>query len=639
MKVYQVMLIFFILYVTPCNSTLANLQDEFDGLVNFLETNSEFKVKQSYDLYLNRIMKMRRKKEIIIRKVYEISPIVGELLALSNVEKIDLIINRFFIMRERDLLKKHIIMWDADSNYLDHSSKVLLNILLCNNKFNRLRCILNLLMEGLCSGDDRSIRIFKEIVVTVIIDTLLKTNFAFFNDLKAKFNLVRIFNKPLRFKPIIKIKFIEKMKISEKLKEIMTFMIMQLKTNEDIEVELDSRLHQNPTPFANNTQLYNFNPTGENLMTKLSPEEKQEVIQREIDQSIQNNLSANSNPPSPPHRQTLSRSEAKDLLEHLKSYSSFTPMRFKEKILLENENKEQTFTYSEIISLDPNILDIPKSQKLKLSDIKEQLKNDYTDYLLNTTSSSMPQLEEVQPSYQVGLNERSIFTKYRKHIMNLIMLNQLLDEFPPTTIKGSVNLISPNRKVLQSKTTIMKEIAPGVKVSMQFKQTDDMRQSNKEANGLLGVDLNQPNRFSKGKFRFKSLSGISNSFSSMNSMTKDEEFAEKSFIELTGFSKPNNNNYNKPDEPEDQQSNNNFNDDSKTSQNLHPSNNYNADDESINNQIINHSQNSEEIKEIINKSKSKNSNIKILYPKEIHSQYYIKKKGTKTIEINKNSKK
>ena len=229
MKVYQVMLIFFILYVTPCNSTLANLQDEFDGLVNFLETNSESKVKQSYDLYLNRIMKMRRKKEIIIRKVYEISPIVGELLALSNVEKIDLIINRFFIMRERDLLKKHIIMWDADSNYLDHSSKVLLNILLCNNKFNRLRCILNLLMEGLCSGDDRSIRIFKEIVVTVIIDTLLKTNFAFFNDLKAKFNLVRIFNKPLRFKPIIKLKFIEKMKISDKLKEIMTFMIMRLK--------------------------------------------------------------------------------------------------------------------------------------------------------------------------------------------------------------------------------------------------------------------------------------------------------------------------------------------------------------------------------------------------------------------------
>ena len=65
----------------------------------------------------------------------------------------------------------------------------------------------------------------------------------------------------------------------------------------------------------------------------------------------------------------------KDLLEHLKSYSSFTPMRFKEKILLENENKEQTFTYSEIISLDPNSLDIPKSQKLKLSDIKEQFKN------------------------------------------------------------------------------------------------------------------------------------------------------------------------------------------------------------------------------------------------------------------------
>jgi hypothetical protein len=639
MKVYQLLLIIFILYVTPCNSTLANLQDEFDGIVNFLETNSESKVKQSYDLYLTRIMKMRRKKEIIIRKVYEISPIVGELLALSNVEKIDLIVNRFFIMRERDLLKKHIIMWDADSNYLDHSSKVLLNLLLCNNKFNRLRCILNLLMEGLCAGDDRSIKIFKEIVVTVIIDTVLKTNFANFNDLKAKFNLVRIFNKPLHFKPIIKIKFIEKMMISDKLKEILTFMIMRLKTNEDIEIEMDTRLHKIPTPFANNTRLFNFNPSEENIMSKFSPEEKQEVLQREIDQSLENDSKMASKSPLPAHRQTLTRTEAKDLLEHLKSYSSYTSMRFKEKILLENENKEQTFTYSEIISLDPNTLDIPKSQKLKLSDIKEQLKNEYTDYLLNTTSSSMPQLEEVKPNYQIGLSERSIFTKYRKHIMNLIRLNELLDEFPPNTLKGSVSLISPNRKVLSTKTTIMKEIAPGVKVSMQFKQKDNMSEIKKESSGLFGVDVNQPNRFSKGKFRFKSMSS-SNSFSSMNLMTKDEDFAEKSFEELTGMSKPNSNNYNKPEN--DQQSNsNNFNDDTQTPQTpdyLQPNkNNYNADDQSINQQIINHSGNSQEIKDIINKSNSKNSNIKILYPKEIHSQYYIKKKGTKTIEINKNS--
>jgi hypothetical protein len=573
MKVCQLFLLLFILYLTPCLSEIKSNSGDFEAIVSFLQTHSETQAKQSYDLYAQRVTKMRRKKEIIIRKVYEISPIVGEILALANVEKIDLILNRFFIMRESDLLRKHIIMWDANSDYVSNSAKVLLNLLLCNNKFNKLRCILNLLMEGLCMGDDRSIRIFKEIVVTVIVDTILKTKFLYFKDLKAKFNLIRIFNKPLHFTPVTKLKFVEKMMLSDKLKEMLTFIIMRLKNNEAIEVEMDLKLHENPKVFANNTRLFDFSPNQENQLTKKSPEEKQEELQEEIEKSL--TFTGKENLPA--IKTTLSRAEARKILDNIKSYSTASDMRFKETNLINGQEME----YSEVNFIDPQHLDISKSQKLKLSEIKEQLKNEYTDFLYNQTTSSMPQIEEVLPHYQVGLNQRSIFPKYRKHLSNLIRLNELLDEFPPGSPKGSVDVSTPVKKVIQTKTTITKEVAPGINVSMQFKQKD------------------------KSKFRFKAQNKITNA---AQLTTKDLNFAEKSFEQLTGLQSPNN--YNKPD--------------------FLNANNYNDQTKQM---IIDKSQNSQEIKDLVS-----DKNIKVVFPKEIHSTYQVEKKGMKTVEINKNSK-
>lgn len=222
---------------------------EFNQITNFLQT--KISVKQSYDLYKLRIIKLRKKKEIIVKKIFEIMPLLGEILALADVEKINLIINRFFIIRETELLAKFITMWDTNVNFTNHSAKVLLNLLLCNNRFNKLRCILNLLMEGLCKGDPRSMRIFKEIILTVIIDTIMKTNFRQFNDMQAKFNLIRVFNVGFLFSPIIKIQFLEKMLISEKLKELITFMILKLKSKEEIEILMDLNLHQPLPPMTN----------------------------------------------------------------------------------------------------------------------------------------------------------------------------------------------------------------------------------------------------------------------------------------------------------------------------------------------------------------------------------------------------
>jgi len=200
---------------------------------------------------LDRKTKMRMKKAIIINKVFDLVPLVGEILALVNIERINLLMCKSFILKEINLLKKYLIMWDANNNFLYHSAKVLFILLTCNNDRNKLRFLLNELMEGLCKGDDRSIRIFKEIVITVLIDALLKTRFYYYDDIQAKFNLVRVFNKEgFHFRSIVKLKFVEAMKIPDDIKEKLTFIIMRL----------DSQTASNINNLTNNliNNLINF---------------------------------------------------------------------------------------------------------------------------------------------------------------------------------------------------------------------------------------------------------------------------------------------------------------------------------------------------------------------------------------------
>jgi len=610
MKVWQLCFIFFITILYTNSSNLINNKNqdlnEINSINTFLQTG--IKVNQSYDLFINRIAKMRKKKEIIIKNIYEMTPIVGEILALANVEKINLIVNRFFITRERDLLRKYIIMWDVNSNSISQSAKVLLNLLLCNNQFNRLRCILNLLMEGLCAGEKRDFQIFKEIVITVIIDTLLKTKFYYYNDLQAKFNLIRIFNKSFKFKPINKIQFVEKMMISDKLKEILTFIIMRLKTNDEIEIEMDFVIHKTPALLANNTRLFEFKPS---FPQEQTPEQKKNTLINEIEKSQKEN------------QKILSKSEAKRILDNLKTYSDYNynqnSFSFKEKLLLQNLEKEST--YSEVDLLDPNNLEMPKSQKIKLSEIKEEMKNEYTDFLYNQTTFTMPSLEEIQPFYQIGVERRTIYPKYKKHISNLIKLNELLDEFPPNTPKGSVDVVNtPIITKKDIKTIITKQIAPGVKYSMQFKE-----KSNNEIKNTVQQSLqSQPPKLNKisqlpefkDLFRFKSSLSLS-------STTKEDDFADRSFQMLTMASARKSINQNKiNNKPSDINEDNN-------SQAVKVDPNFN--DNEINQHIINNS--SKDIQELIS-----NKNIKVLFPKEIHTTYQVNKKGMKNIEVNKNSK-
>ena len=640
-------------------------------------------------------------------------PLLGEILALADVEKINLIINRFFIIRETELLAKFITMWDTNVNFTNHSAKVLLNLLLCNNRFNKLRCILNLLMEGLCKGDPRSMRIFKEIILTVIIDTIMKTNFRQFNDMQAKFNLIRVFNVGFLFSPIIKIQFLEKMLISEKLKELITFMILKLKSKEEIEILMDLNLHQPLPPMTNYNETkqdiikprfmdvgqknkinkHNFDEF--NLENLLDDENKNKNLPNEdIEEFISINSDAD---PDYENEITLNEtknvnslnlqnqkkktsnfsvinnnfillnknfsnkktSSSKEVVEILKNLKLETEVKENESIFYKfketkTNSKLNTLSYkylsdnSLILYSEPKLIDsqqLPYSdkQKIKLSDIKEQIKNEYNQMLYKMSYQPMPELDEYIPHYQVGINKRTIYPKYKMHLENLIKLNELLDELPITLPMGSIDVSSPKIKqsIEMPKPIVITKNVNGVNISMQFKEKDNQKLNNSEEN----KNMNNIN----SDYRFKSLMKAKiSALASTNiclQITKGRDFANKSFEQLTNYKyDPNhkinkfNINYRVKDNYNSDANNRdtNFNKDSNYNRdtNYNKETNYNKDT-NIAEITDNASFNIPEIKNIVN---NPNKDIKVLFPKEIHTKYQIKKQGTKTIEINQNSK-
>ncbi len=758
------------------NNQKFNYQNSF-SIKNL--SNNKNKVSQSFDLYKMRIMKLRRKKEIIVKKVFEIFPLLGEILGLADVEKINLILNKFFIIRETDLLKKYITMWDTNINFTDQSAKVLLNLLLCNNRFNKLRCILNLLLEGLCKGDPRSIKIFKEIVITVIIDTIMKTKFKYFNDIQAKFNLIRLFNVGFVFPLMIKIQFLEKMLISEKLKELITFMIIKLKSKEDIDILININLHSpvqtlvnfkdinikhnerilpkflnirektiravsnENSKFEDNNieEYYNLdNLTKENeiinensnhnfsVNNNSENEDKDYLLSKaddfitysdenllsENDTNIEGNLNffnnGNSNPGNnlnnytksdlhnqntsnnkikssikkiiPTSESTISLSQTNDLLftDTRKSYennsinnSDFTinkslsgkdSIKILENIKLENDIKEnesmvfdfkekkndniskkyfssqdfdhENFNYLETKLIEIDHLPYNEKQKVKLSEIKEQIKDEYNQMLYNMTYQPMPELEEYTSHYQVGINKRTIYPKYKKHLENLLKLNDLLEEFPISWPKGIIDVASPDVKEIvkpQNPVEITNNVN-GVNVTMQFKEKEKTGNNNEKEKYNIGEIIKDTD------FRFKSFMNSKNSIKKETKIslktTNDNDFASKSFEQIANYGYKNKFNHNKINrgdhniQNEDDWKNTNIiSDDSLNNYN----NIYNKDALDINENI---SYNMPEFKNIV-KNSNENKNIKVIFPKEIHTSYEVNKQGSKTIEINKDS--
>lgn len=180
--------------------------------------------------YFKRILKMRKKRAYIICKVFDKTPFIAEILTLSAVEKIGLILSPEFLQVEKNIIERYLIMLEIPSRMLSNSSKLLLNSLLCNWKNNSLRKVLMEITDGLCKGDDNSIVIYKEIITSVLIDYLLKSELYYQNDIEARLALVNVFNSLImKYEPIIKIEFVNKyLQVSDALKEKLTMLILDL---------------------------------------------------------------------------------------------------------------------------------------------------------------------------------------------------------------------------------------------------------------------------------------------------------------------------------------------------------------------------------------------------------------------------
>lgn len=554
---------------------------EFNSIVNFLETSNKQIQNPSEEMFKVRVSKMRRKKEIIIRKIYEYSPLIGEILALSNIEKINLILTKFFIVREREVLKKFIIMLGPNSNYIDQSSKVLLNLIVCTTNFNQLRCILNFLLEGLCKGDDRSILIFKEIVTTMIIDTLIRTKFYYYQDLQAKFNLVRILNTELKFKPITKIEFVDSMMLTDNLKEIITFIIMKYKTNEDVEALMNDSIHEIPSPLVNNTRLFEFVPSekdnsfadnsSNDVATQLQKEAEDSVSEFNSQEVVDESATASKN------IQALVDTNRRDI-------------RFKEKMLSQTEIQ---LPYNEAEEYNPG--NLPSPLKVKLNDIKNHIKNHYAEFLYNQTHQEMPLLQEEGQNFQMGMNKRSIYPKYKVHLYNLIALNDLLEEFPRNYGKGSVIVSEPKRDSKVLSTTITSNVAPGLSVSMHFKQKDNSTQT----------DVKSPeNKKEKSQKSKEKGDNKVTPFRFMQKSRTDFPLSQSTFAVQSL------NLLQHEDDP----------------------NNFKVNHEQLTDSIIQNSNDPELVSVMTDK------NIKVYQPKEIHTMYEIERNGTRIETQNKDSK-
>lgn len=215
-------------------------------------------------LYFERRKRIQLKKEIIINKIYSHIPILGEILAVANYNIKNpngLEINESFLTREANLFKKYLLIYNSNLPFVEKAAKVLLNLVLCNTDKNRLKYVLNEMLEGLCFGDDRSIKIFEEIMRTIIIDSLVNTNYILFDDLHAKSNLLRTFNKPFCFKTMTKIKFIEKMVMLEVLKEKITYIIWNNDTNKKILLKILETENSIPLQLPENRRLFSYDKT------------------------------------------------------------------------------------------------------------------------------------------------------------------------------------------------------------------------------------------------------------------------------------------------------------------------------------------------------------------------------------------
>ena len=140
----------------------------FNKVINEDIVNEDKGYMNKFDiLYNQRHERIKKKKDIIINLIHDNYPLLGEILSLAKQN----VTNSSFISNEKELLIKYIqIINNKDHLFLPQSASLLFT-LITSKSFSHL---INEFIEGLCIGDSRSIKIFTEIIRTVILNRLIK---------------------------------------------------------------------------------------------------------------------------------------------------------------------------------------------------------------------------------------------------------------------------------------------------------------------------------------------------------------------------------------------------------------------------------------------------------------------------------
>lgn len=227
----------------------------------------------------------------------------------------------------------------------------------------------------------------------------------------------------------------------------------------------------------------------------------------------------------------------------------------------------------------------------QLSLIKELIKNEYSEFTVNVTSKYMPNIEN---NYiHISERGRSIYPGLKKHIEQLLNLNYLLDPFDASKLNDGE----------------IKVIIGGSRMKVKTNSTNiNITNNNKEI---------EENELSRDKYDINTIPRLNNN--NINAFKNRDILSNKLGIKS-------NNNIN------------NYRFKSFTKESISQiANEHNLNKAEINEQLnnLNNHPDMNKINEILN---SDNKNLKIVYPKEIHSKYKSSKQVPKTVIVDENSK-
>lgn len=430
---------------------------------------------------------MNNNKTLAVKFIYShLSPITAEVIAIASIEKLPLITTPLFIEKEIKLMTTFLIMNNVPPLIAQQAGRVLLNLILCNNKVTHLRTFINIILDGYKGKiDEESMTKINNLIQMSIIDTLLKTKFYYYNDIQAQIALIKMFNKEIHKKMFSNVEMLEFININCELvkpfKEMLIGMIMRLSDSDKgnvIDAFMEESIFNKEIKIVHNTIPSAIIPQSPKILNQVIKEKNIKQVENEQEhiknlrneiQKLVGSKKEKLNQPDTSIVRKLTQEEAIETLNEIKKDIGFSFKQRQENYIVNQNNKNNTYIDINRF-IEQEDLPLNKTLRVKLNEIKNQLKNTYMDFLYNKTYSSLPLKENT------GIDNRSIFTKYKSHIDTLLQVNELLKPFPlsPHTLHN-VNILEPKHN-FNIHTNITKNIN-GVNFTMQFKQSEFAKES------------------------------------------------------------------------------------------------------------------------------------------------------------------